>query len=63
MAEQERGSASIFVTLQNGRIVVRHGEDGTVLFDREVAHGTWAHMWRVIRDGAMVAVIEKKGRK
>jgi hypothetical protein len=53
MTNLERGSASMTLTLLDGRITVRHGEDGSVLFDSPVAEGTWDAVWLALKMGEL----------
>jgi hypothetical protein len=44
-----RGSASIFITKQNGNITVYHGSDGVKLFEiKNVEEGSWDKIWKTI---------------
>jgi hypothetical protein len=46
---KERGSASIIVTLENGKIYVEHGTDDAVLAEWTAQAGDWDKIWQVIR--------------
>lgn len=49
--ELERGAASIRVELLRGRVTVRHGDDGVVLWTGLVRPGTWDGLWAVLDAG------------
>lgn len=56
--EIEHGHARIVVELSHGRVVVRHGDNGAVLFDECVAAGTWQAMWGALIVGTIPASVE-----
>ncbi len=39
---KEKGSAEIIITLEDGEITVRHGEDRTVLINWIAKEGDWS---------------------
>ena len=48
---RERGAASLFIKLEDGKIEVWHGTDNVLLFRSPVKAGTWDAMWNAIREG------------
>ena len=45
----ELGEASITIELQNGNIIVKHGEDNSVLLKiNDVKQGSWDKLWEAI---------------
>ena len=48
--EIERGAASIIIKLSNGIIIVQHGTDKDILYERKVRVGTWEKLWKVLKD-------------
>jgi hypothetical protein len=45
----ELGAASITVELMDGNIVVKHGEDGSVLLTKKnVKQGSWDKLWKAL---------------
>jgi len=53
MNHKEKGSASMLVTLKNGKIEVLHGSDGITIFKSKVKGGTWASIWRALETGKL----------
>lgn len=49
ITEQERGSASIFIDLEDSRVKVYHGTDKVVLFESEVKEGYWDNLFKTIK--------------
>lgn len=47
---QERGAAVLKISLRNGEIIVRHGDDGTVLADKtETSPGDWDRLIEALK--------------
>jgi hypothetical protein len=53
MNHKEKGSASMLVTLKNGKIEVLHGSDGITIFKSKVKEGTWASIWKALEAGKL----------
>lgn len=47
---KERGSASIIITLENGKIYVEHGTDDAVLAEWVANTGDWDKIWERINE-------------
>ena len=47
-ARPERGAASMLVELEDSRIRVLHGTDGTVLAEGVVQEGAWDALWDML---------------
>lgn len=42
----ERGAAEVVITLEDGTITIKHGEDGTILGElHDAPDGTWSRLW------------------
>lgn len=50
----ERGAAAMLISFSGGAIVIRHGEDGTVLLKGEINAGFWDGLWAYITANANV---------
>lgn len=46
---EEKGSAIIIIELKNSRIEVYHGEDKTLLYEKEATEGDWDKIWSAIK--------------
>ena len=47
----ERGHASVFIELKDGKLIVRHGEEtNCILLERDAPVGMWDHMWKALRE-------------
>lgn len=46
---RELGSASMFVSLDDGVITVTHGTDNIVLVKRPAYEGDWDKIWKTLR--------------
>tara|TARA_B100001750_G_C15513250_1_gene605141 strand:- start:620 stop:799 length:180 start_codon:yes stop_codon:yes gene_type:complete len=46
---KEKGSAEIIITLEDGEITVRHGEDRTVLINWIAKEGDWSALISLLR--------------
>ena len=49
MRELARGAAHIRVELRDGKLIVTHGDDGTLLHERPIYEGEWDELWNWIR--------------
>jgi hypothetical protein len=49
----EAGAASVNIDLTDGRVVVRHGEDNTVLFEADAVDGYWDNLWKAIESKSL----------
>ena len=46
----ERGAASLRISLRDGNIQVRHGEDDTLLaYLNDAPEGTWDKLWKTFK--------------
>ena len=49
--ELERGAASIVVSLNQGHLIITHGEDGSLLLTTPIPQGTWqGRIWKLFYD-------------
>ena len=55
----ERGAASLFIELRDGRIIVTHGTDKVELLNREAFTGDWDLLWKILRGENQVAPAEQ----
>lgn len=46
---KERGSSSINIEMTDSKVVVRHGQDGDILYEGEVSAGYWDNLWKAIK--------------
>lgn len=47
---KEPGAASILIELEDGKINIRHGTDGVILFHgNEVKEGTWEKLFDAVK--------------
>lgn len=46
--QKERGAAGIIVEFSDGKVTVKHSEDGTVLMKAIVYHGYWDNLWSAL---------------